>query len=441
MNTAQAYGQRLHPVQESGIEKTEPLLSIQQTPIDHSMDVMIDSSRLVMDTGVSPAGSIEHIFTRLTRRLVFEFLGGHAIMEELPCLGDLADGNDEFHRITPSPAFSKSSQFKLLDSTGHLHPSSIAFMDSGFNPRIEDYLCESVLLDSYDASSTTFISSLEQFLTELISQPAEQESHQCSPISNIVDEKIAGLMAESLCDSVVSETQVFMKSDGFSNGINLMRTPIPISSNQSDKEHSETSVSIMAHPKDDPNILDMNKILPSEIYKASVNASNEQIQKTLSHLAPNVYSLMYKNRHGSLPIKSSSLTTSIHDGSTMNNNSANEKDLGNSVSSNHNNQSISDSSNTELLETHCPTVVESSSFDVSDHEELLESYGFNNQDQTTDGSYTCASHSWPGKVDAAWKEAIQMNLTDLASNEDSLSSFYDGNSKNSVSSTHLEQRK
>ncbi|EGT34599.1 hypothetical protein CAEBREN_07127 [Caenorhabditis brenneri] len=319
MNTAQAYDQRLRPAQETESEKAEPLLSIQQTPIYHPMDVMIDFSRLVMDNGSSPVGFIEDIFTRLTRRLVFEFLGGHVKMEELPCLGDLEDGNDEFHRITPSSTFSKSSQFKLLDSTGNLHLSSIVFIDSDFNPRIEDYLCESVFLDSFDLSSTTSISSIEQFRSNLISQPADhtiEETHQCSPLDLfMVPETTSELMAESLCDS-----------EGF------------------------------------------------EPYEVSVTLK------------------------------------------------------------------ISDPGYIESLGTYWPTGVVSSSFDVNDHEELLENYGFNNQDQTIDVGYTCTSPTWPGKVDGAWKEAIQMNLTDLASNKHSLNSFYDENFKNSVSSTDLEQR-
>ncbi|EGT34613.1 hypothetical protein CAEBREN_17882 [Caenorhabditis brenneri] len=264
MNTPQMHGQRLRPAQETRNEKTEPLLSTQQTPIDHPMDLIIDSSGLVMDNGSSPVGSIEDILTRLTRRLVFEFLGGHARMEELPCLCDLADGNDEFHRITPSPTFSKSSQFKLLDSTGNLHLSSIVFIDSDFNPRIEDYLCESVLLDSFDASSTTFISSLEQFPFELISQSADhtiEGSHQCSPIDPSVNLKtIAELMTESLCDSEFSETQVFMKSNEFPSGIDFTRAPILNSSNQSDKEDSENPVSMMEYDQKFTTLQSMRRL-------------------------------------------------------------------------------------------------------------------------------------------------------------------------------------
>ncbi|EGT34636.1 hypothetical protein CAEBREN_09223 [Caenorhabditis brenneri] len=387
MNTVQ--GQRLHPVQETGNEKAEPLLSIRKISIDHFMDVKIDSSRLVMVNGNSPIGFIENIFTRFTQRMVFEFLGGHVKMEELPCLGDFADGNDEFHRTTPSPTFSKSNQFKLLDATGNLHLSSILFIDSDFNPRIEVYLCESVLLDSFDASSITFISSVEHFRPELISQSADhniEETYQCSPIDSLlVPKTIAGLMTESSSESEFFESQVSMESDGFPNGIDFMSASFRVSSNQSDKENSKNPVSKTAYPVDGANIFDILIRVESEIHNASVNAS---------------------------------IIHSTSDGDSMSN-----------------------SSNTELLDTHSPTVVDLSSFDVSDHEELLESYGFNNQDQTTDVGCTCASPSWPGKVDAAWKEAIQMNLTDLTSNKDSLSSFYDENFKNSVSSTDLEQMK
>ncbi|EGT34611.1 hypothetical protein CAEBREN_22005 [Caenorhabditis brenneri] len=112
MNTPQLYGQRLRPAQETGNEKVLSLLSIHQTLIDHFKDVMIDSSGLVMDHRNSPVGFMEDIFTRLTQRLVFEFLGGHVKMKELLCLGDLADGNDEFHPTTPIPmeAYSESSR-------------------------------------------------------------------------------------------------------------------------------------------------------------------------------------------------------------------------------------------------------------------------------------------------------------------------------------------
>ncbi|EGT34612.1 hypothetical protein CAEBREN_03954 [Caenorhabditis brenneri] len=175
MNTAQAYGQPLRPVQGAGNEKAEPLLSIQQTSIDHSMDVMIDSSKLVMANGNSPVGSIEDIFTRLTRRMVFEFFEGHARMEELPCLGDLTNGIDELNRTTliPMEPYSEFSHVKPLDVNENLHQLSAISMDLDFNSRMVEYLCESVLLDSFDASSTTFVSSLEHFRSELVSQSAE----------------------------------------------------------------------------------------------------------------------------------------------------------------------------------------------------------------------------------------------------------------------------
>ncbi|CAL2038972.1 unnamed protein product [Caenorhabditis brenneri] len=452
--------------------------------VDSSM--MIDSSRLVMDNGNAPTGFTVDMFTRLTQRMVFEFLGGHARMEELPCLGDLADGNDEFHWITPSPTFSKSSQFKLLDSTGNLHLSSIVFMDLDFISRMVDYLCESVLLGSFDAFSTTFISSLEHFRSKLISQSADhsiEESHQCSPIGSfIIPRKISGLMTESLCDSEVSETQVFMKSDGFSNGIDFIRTPIPISSNQSDKKYSKTSVSKMAYRKDGSNIFDtindpVSSIECMHLGRPGNNIStDESIQKFLIPDSKHLNEFLYGNLDFPMFLASelpdekiytfdypplhedtdsvadkdvadlSDSSDSKFKGGISNNDKKTSGTPGvlivledGSSSGEYKEMEISGPCNTELLATHWPTGTDSSFVDVSDHEELLENYGLNNQDEYNDIDYTCASPTWPGKVDDAWKEAIQMNLTDLDLNMKSLSSFYDENSETSVSSPYLNQ--
>ncbi|EGT34624.1 hypothetical protein CAEBREN_15436 [Caenorhabditis brenneri] len=158
------FGQLFRPAQETGIKRAESMVSHQQTPIQHSPE-------LNMSNGNCLDGSIGAEFSRLTEHLVFAFLGGYVSMDNLPCLGDLVNGIDEFQRTTSISInfYQEYSQIQSLDLNGNLHQLSAISMDLNFISRIMDDLCEGVktsecyqkpvgnvstLLDTLDASST-----------------------------------------------------------------------------------------------------------------------------------------------------------------------------------------------------------------------------------------------------------------------------------------------
>ncbi|EGT34621.1 hypothetical protein CAEBREN_23093 [Caenorhabditis brenneri] len=157
-------GQLLRPAQETGVEKVKSMASHQQTPIQHSPE-------LNMSNGNSLYGYDGANFSRLTEHLVFAFLGGYVSMDDLPCLGDLANGIGGFHRTTSISmnSYSESSQVESLGLNGNLHQLSTISMDLNFVSRIMEDLRKSVktsecyqepvesvsiLLDSLDASLT-----------------------------------------------------------------------------------------------------------------------------------------------------------------------------------------------------------------------------------------------------------------------------------------------
>ncbi|EGT34606.1 hypothetical protein CAEBREN_25992 [Caenorhabditis brenneri] len=295
---------------------------------------------------------------------------------------------------------------------------------------------------------------------EMISRSADhaiEESHQCSAIrSSAVPETIAGLTTESLCDS-----------NGFTNEMDFNRVRIH-SSSQFEKENSEISDSKLPYHRDIFIVADPSNKYKSEAQTALATEPKVPLPKNPTHFVPTISSSLCKREDDeeNMKMDSTSCTSTTDEPSLMNMNSAsnsyeNPEIYASSLCCDQKitpTSSVSDGCEAERISS------DSSFFNSSDYDDLLEYYGLSNQDQYTDTGYSCASPTWSGKSERQIQKSqtcLASNLTkdDYAnrtltadsslfhSNTDETSvmnknwtdDIYERNSENSVSQYHLNQ--